>query len=44
MNNLKKESETTQMVTVKSDCGTRIYKCDENECYMVGNYCPLGCC
>ena len=43
MNQIK-SGKNGEMVTVKNDCGTRIYKCDENECYMVGNYCLPGCC
>ena len=30
-----------ETVTVANDCGTRIYRCDAKECYMVG-YCVPG--
>jgi hypothetical protein len=38
MNDKEIRDESSQVVTVKSDCGTRIYKCDALECYMVGDY------
>ena len=44
MNNQNSTAKNAEVVTVKSECGTRIYKCDEKEYYMVGNYCASGCC
>jgi len=43
MNDKRTSGERTTMVKVKSECGTRIYKCDEQQCYMVGEYGVAAC-
>jgi hypothetical protein len=33
-----KKRAPTEMVSVESDCGRRVYRCDEQRCELVGDY------